>query len=200
MHNQRNRRAAAPKPARAKAKALAIAPAFPAEITIPPHRGAIGKAVELPRPEPSVAALFAVPQPAKSKAPAKKRKPAALRRKAQRKAKATGKPPRRGPKLEAPAIPLTAAAEPLVTPLPRHKAPAPYRPGGVLSAVADWLRHKGLGLWDRLGGVPTARPAPRRARLSPEAEELRRLRAENVRLKRQLQALARNSSPSPVKV
>jgi hypothetical protein len=196
MHNQRNRRAAEPKPA--KVMTLASAPAFPAEITIPPHRGAIGMAVE--QPEPSVAALFAMPQQAKPKAPARKRKPAALRRKAQRRAKATGKPPRRGPKIEASAIALSAAAEPLVTPLPRGQALAPYRPGGVLSAVADWLRHKGLGLWDRLGGVPTARPAPRRARLSPEAEELRRLRAENARLKRQLLAFARKEPPSPVKV
>lgn len=198
MHNLRNRRPAAPKPA--KSKGTAKVPAFPAEVAIPPHRGAISTEIAPPAQKPTVAALFAVPQQAKPKAPARKRKPAALRRKAQRKAKATGKPPRRGPKLEAPAIPLTAVAEPLVTPLPRHKAPAPYRPGGTLAAVADWLRLKGLALWDRLGGVPTARPAPRRARLSAEAEELRRLRAENARLKRQIAASASKEPPSPVKV
>ncbi len=193
MHNQRNRRAAAPRTA-----GIAKAPSFPAEIAIPPHRGAVSKAIELPRPQPTLEQLFAVPP--RAEPAAKKRKPAALRRKAQRKAKATGKPPRRGPKLIPPAIPLGQANEPLVTPLPRSEAPVVYRPGSLIDQVAAWLSDRGRALWDRLGGVPTARPAPRRARLSKEAEELRRLRAENQRLKRQLAALSRESAPSPVKV
>lgn len=191
MYSQRNRRTAAPKPIRP-----GKAPAFPPEVAIPPHRGPVSTAIELPRPEPALEQLFTVP--AKPKPPVKRRKPAAQRRKAQRTAKATGKPARRGPKIAPPAIPLGQAVEPLVAPLPKSRAPALYRQGTVLDQVAGWLKGRARTLWDRLGGIPTARPAPRRARLSKEAEELRRLRAENTRLKRQLAMLSSNKSQSPV--
>jgi hypothetical protein len=190
MHNQRRRHASTQRPS-----VPGKPPAFPAEVTVPPHRGAVSTAIDLPAPAPELERLFAL---TKAKPASKKRKPAALRRKAQRKAKATGKPPRRGPRITTPALPLNQVPEPLVTPLPRNRAPALVRRGAVLDQIADWLKGRARLLWDRLGGVPSVRPAPRRTRPGKEAEELRRLRAENQRLKRQLAALVPKSSPRPV--
>lgn len=189
MHNQRNRRAAKPKAL--KIKTARTTPAFPAEVKIPPHRGAV--AVGISAPLVSGIALFALPvQP--------KIKPAAKRRKPRRKARALGKAPQRRPKLVA-ALPLPQSAEPLVEPLPRNRSLAPLRASGLLARINDWLGQSARGLWDRLGGVPTARPAPRRKKASAQELELIRLRAENARLKRQLDALlARDSaSLSPIR-
>ena len=187
MHKNRNRRAAAPRPVGAKA------PAFPADIAVPPHRGAAIRAVVAAAPspppaaEPSIAALFAVPP--RPKPAISKRKPAAVRRKAQKKAKARGKSPPRGPKL-VPALTLPNQAEPLVlSALPKAKALVKYRPGGLTALLADWIGTRLQAVWDRVGGVPTARPAPRRRKASAQELELIRLRAENARLKRQMDAL-----------
>lgn len=193
MHNHRNRRAAAPRLVRAKA------PAFPADIAVPPHRGAAIRAAEpvppAPVGEPALAALFAVPP--RPKAAPKKRKPAAIRRKAQRQAKSRGKPPPRGPKL-IPAVALPNQAEPLVlAAAPRGQALVRHRPGGLSALLADWISMRLQSVWDRLGGVPTARPAPRRKKASPQELELQRLRAENARLKRQMEALLAQP-PRPV--
>ncbi len=190
MHNQRNRRAVMPKAP--KAKATAAAPAFPPEIKIPPHRGAVSRSVE--PPQVSGVALFAQPPATTIKSAAKRPKPAAQRRRAQRKAKVLGKVPPRGPKL-ASALPLPQTAEPLA----RNRSPVPLRSGGLLARINDWLGQSARGLWDRLGGVPTARPAPRRKRATAEQLELIRLRAENARLKRQLDTLATTKPPSPVR-
>lgn len=191
MHTSRNRRAAAPRPVKAKA------PAFPAEVAIPPHRGAAIRAVTAPppAPEPSIAVLFAVPP--KPKPAIKKRKPAAVRRKAQKKAKARGKAPPRGPKL-VPALTLPDQAEPLVlAALPKGKALVQHRPGGLTALLAGWISTRLQAVWDRMGGLPTARPAPRRKKASAAELELIRLRAENARLKRQMDALLAQS-PRPV--
>lgn len=183
MHNRRNQRAAAPKPVKA--------PAFPAEIAVPPHRGAairtVAAAPAAPSAEPSIAVLFAVP--AKPHPAPKKRKPAAVRRKAQKKAKARGKAPPRGPRL-APALTLPDQAEPLVlSAQPKGTALVPHRPGGLTTLLAGWISTRLQAVWDRMGGVPTARPAPRRKKASAQELELIRLRAENARLKRQMDAL-----------
>lgn len=194
MHNQRNRHAAAVRPSSAKA------PAFPADVAVPPHRGALIRGVEPASPppaaKPSIAALFAVPP--RPKPLAKRRKPAAVRRKAQRKAKARGKPPPRGPKL-IPALTLPNQAEPLTLARSATKGRAlvKYRSGGLPALLADWIGNRLQTLWDRLGGVPTARPGPRRRKASPQELELIRLRAENARLKRQMDALLAHP-PRPV--
>lgn len=194
MHNHRNRRAAAPK------AVLTKPPAFPVEIAVPPHRGAAIRAVApaspSPTAEPSIAALFTVPP--RPKPAVKKRKPAAVRRKAQKKAKARGKPPPRGPKL-VPALTLPDQAEPLVlAALPKGNALVKHRPGGLTTALADWISTRLQAVWDRMGGVPTARPAPRRKKASAQELELIRLRAENARLKRRMDALL-TQSPRPVR-
>ncbi len=178
-----------------------MAPAFPTDVAVPPHRGASIRpatpAPAKPAAQPSIAVLFAVPP--RPKPAAKKRKPAAVRRKAQRTAKARGKLPPRGPKL-IPALALPGQAEPLVqgAPIVTGRALALHRSGGLQARLADWISARLQAVWDRLGGVPTARPAPRRARLDPQAEELRRLRAENARLKRQMDALLAQRPPATV--
>lgn len=189
MHNRRNHRATAPRPV--------TAPAFPADIAVPPHRGAAIRGIAAPAPakvpEPSIAVLFAVP--AKPKPAIKKRKPAAVRRKAQKKAKARGKMPPRGPKLT-PALTLPDQPEPLVlAALPKSKALVKHRAGGLSALLADWIGSRLQAVWDRIGGVPTARPAPRRKKASAEELELNRLRAENARLKRQMEALLAQHVP-----
>lgn len=199
MHNPRHRRTAVPPPGRA------IAPAFPADVAVPPHRGAAIRTAKpaAPKvaPEPGIAVLFAIP--AKPKPAPKKRKPAAVRRKAQRKAKARGKPPPRGPKLT-PAVLLPDRSEPLVlfAPAPTGRALVRHREPGLPALLAEWLSGRLLALWDRMGGLPTARPAPRRKKASAQDLELIRLRAENARLKRQMNALLAlppaPSSPRPV--
>ena len=186
MHNQRNRHAATVRPPSAKA------PTYPADVAVPPHRGALIRGVEPAAPppavEPSLAVLFAVPP--RPKPLVKKRKPAAVRRKAQRKAKARGKPPPRGPKLIS-ALTLPNQAEPLALAAPAAKGRAlvKHRSGGLPALLTDWLSARMQALWDGLGGVPTARPAPRRRKASAQELELVRLRAENARLKRQMDAL-----------
>lgn len=190
MHNARNRRAAT----------CRRTPAFPADVVIPPHRGASPCSVEMP-PPPAKAATH----PAKSRAaPKRKKKPA------QRRRKAAGKPraavpvialPHRDEPLTESAIDLaawSALAPPQPGPAPamlQNRALAPYRSGGLLVAVADWLGSRTQQLLRRLGELQ--RPAPQRTirlglTLRPRArpdDELQRLRAENERLRHQLDAL-----------
>jgi hypothetical protein len=190
LHNPRHRRAAvAPLPHRAKVSA------FPNEVAVPPRRGAAIRLAEPVPPEPTIAALFTVPP--RPKAAPKKRKPAGVRRKAQKKAKARGKPPPRGPKL-VPALALPVQAEPLVlAATPKGTALVKHRPGGLTTMLAGWIGTRLQAVWDRLGGVPTVRPAPRRKKASAQELELIRLRAENARLKRQMDALLAHP-PRPV--
>jgi hypothetical protein len=189
LHNPRHRRAAALRPSRAKP------PTFLAEVSVPPHRGAAIRAAAPEPPEQAVAVLFAVPD--RTKAPAKKRNPAAVRRKAQKKAKARGKAPPRGPKLT-PALTLPDHAEPLVLAVPKSRSVVKHRPGGFPALLGDWIAGRMQALWDRIGGVPTARPAPRRKKASAQDLELNRLRGENARLKRQMEALLA-APPRPVR-
>lgn len=193
MHNKRNRRAA--RPNAPKIKPACAAPAFPTEVKIPPHRGAVSVAIE--PPTVTGVALFAMPAAAKPSPTPKRRKPAAQRRKAPRTAKVPGKSPPRGPKLTS-ALPLPQSTEPLVEPLPRNRAPVLTRPGGLLARINDWLSQSAKGLWDRLGGMPSDRPAPRRKKASAAEHELIRLRAENARLKRQLEAIGGAKVTRPV--
>ncbi len=190
MHNARNRRAAT----------CRRTPAFPADVVIPPHRGASPCSVAMPLPPAKTPT-----RPAKSRAaPKRKKKPA------QRRRKAAGKPraavpvialPHRDEPLTEPAIDLaawSALAPPQPDPapaLPQNRALAPYRSGGLLVAVADWLGSRTQQLLRRLG--EHQRSAPQRTirlgltlrrRARPE-DELQRLRAENERLRHQLEAL-----------
>ncbi len=189
MPKPRHRRVVARRPSQSKA------PAFPAEVTLPPHRGAAIRCAAPDPPEPTLAVLFAVPP--RPKPSSKKRKPAAVRRKAQRQARARGKPPPRGPKLT-PALALPDQSEPMVLAVPTNRSLVQHRTGGLTAMLGDWLNARMQALWDRMGGVPTTRPAPRRKKISAQELELIRLRAENARLKRQMETLlATNKSPPP---
>lgn len=182
MHNRRNQQAAARRAPAGKARAKARpAPAFPADIQIPPHRGASAALSTIPLPIPLAAAkppaaagvaarpLFAMPSP--EAAQERPRKPP--RRKVRAKAK-----PKAAKAM--PVIALPAVPEPLVAaaPLPRARALTPHRPPGLFDQLARWLGSRLEQTWQRLGGI------------RPDAEaELRRLRAENARLQGQLEAL-----------
>lgn len=199
MHNRRNQVATKPKPPRAKASPRKQVAAFPAEVAIPPRRGASLKVIDLPLPIPAapvrVAAqpLFAMPtpraderlrtpaKPRKRKAPTKRRKTAGKVRKA---------------KTPDPAVGLAAFAlprqeEPLVSAAPaQSRALAVIRPAGLLGQIGQWLSERSEAVWDRLGGLRTA-PA--------SSAELQRLRAENAKLRAQLEAfiaLRQNIAPS----
>lgn len=185
MHNRRNQKAAERRAPAAKAKAKARpAPKFPAEIQIPPHRGATARLSAIPLPIPLAAAtppaparvaarsLFAMPS-----LEAEERPRTRPRRKAKTKAKTK---PRNAAKKAMPVIALPASPEPLVAaaPLPRARALAPHRPPGLFDQLTRWLGGRLELTWQRLGGIgPDA------------AAELKRLRQENARLQFQLEAL-----------
>ncbi len=211
MHNARNRRAAtkakrtrpsplpAPTAMGGKVPSFPLCPAeppaqealrsFPADVLIPPHRGAMARSVDLIVPL-APAAPRAKP----------KRKP---------RPKRVGKGARkvRGKVAEVPAIALPARPEPLVAleaspspaplappprrplvppprlplaPLPRRRTLAPWRPAGLAAQLGQWLQGRAAALARRL-----ARAAQRPDSLA----ELARLRAENERLRLQIDAL-----------
>ncbi len=219
MHNARNRRAATlPKrPARPPAMAHSAmggqvpsfllraaepqappAPAlrsFPADVLIPPHRGAVSRSVEL---------TTLAPPPAKPKRKSKPKR--APKPKATKRQKAKPAAP------AAPVIALPAWPEALVTmahaapaaplappprlplpppqqqpargpmrPLPRRRTLAPWRPGGLAAQIGFWLRERSR----LLAGLLT----PRRSQTPAPEAELALLRAENERLRLQIEAL-----------
>ncbi len=206
MHDSRNRRAASPRPAPRPSAPIAGEPPdilarkpdppgpppriFPADVPVPPHRGAVARTVDL------------APLPAAAQAPAKvptRRKKAPAGAKQPRKAKSAaaarqiGAPRPSGQKVTTPpAIALPHLAEPLVTPdpavaqrpLPRHRALAPQRPTGLAAQIAWWLQGRAQTLSRLL--APRRKPVRRAAGQSPE---LVRLRQENERLRAQLEAL-----------
>lgn len=190
MHNRRNQVAAKPRPPRAR---TSLAPAFPADVAIPPPLGASSKTITLPA---RVAAqpLFAMPErepqerlrtpikPKRRKAPARRRKAAGKARKA--------RAPRPDPATALAAFALPRQDEPLVeaTPSPPpSRALAPARSSGMLAQIGQWLGQRAEAIWARLGS-PT----------QGSSAELRQLRAENARLRSQLDALlALQQSKSP---
>lgn len=164
---------------------------FPADVLIPPHRGAITRSIELAVAPPATAPI------PKAKA---KRKP---------RPKRPGKAARKAPaKLaEVPVIALPARPEPLVAleaspspaplappprrpialpphgpiaPLPRRRTLAPWRPAGLAAQLGQWLRDRAAALTRRVAATSA---------LAPPEVELVRLRAENERLRLQIEAL-----------
>jgi hypothetical protein len=171
MHNARKRRAAAGR----------RAPVFPVEVVIPPHRGASLRSVELPPP-----AAKPPSRPDKSRAAPKRRKKQQRRRKVVVKTPSVIALPQRSEPLTEPAIDIaawSALAPPQPTePLPRSRALAVQRGGGLLDMLALWLGTRTLTLWRRLGQLELPR-------VGRSDTELLRLRAENERLRLQLEAL-----------
>lgn len=145
-------------------------PAFPAHLILPPPRGAVISTVSWP--ETPVAKRSTAPK--KPRKAAKSRKAAAKGGARKTAAKLTTKPPRAStpmttpdlldralaiqpaPELPAPEPHFRSAPEPLrtasgapETPLPRSKAPAIARSGGLIEAIGNWLRQTGnlLARW-----------------------------------------------------
>lgn len=223
LHNRRNRLAAAPHqpaarpalpPDQAPAFLLKAPPrvpqAFPGDVVIPPHRGAVSEDHVLADAPP---ALFTVPErpaappPRKKKATAKRRKPPKRTRAIKgAKAAARRKPASaRANAGETIIFAMPPRAEPLVDdrtpmplqPLPRSRALARAPHGGLLGAIAEWI---GSGLLWLIESGPRPAPAkgPSRAQRQ-RGDELKRLREENESLRLQLEALlALHERRSPV--
>ncbi len=175
MHNQRNRRAARAKAPRGTAPLPRIA-AFPSDVALPPHRGAIARMIDQPLPPAALASaaapLFAMPaRPAAAKS-ARRKTP--KRKAAKRK---TAKPKL----IRAAAITLPDQPEPLVT---SGHALVPYRADGLMGQLSHWLTGRIAQAWNRLGGQRQSRPGSTQSAL-----KMRQLRAENAHLKAQLEAL-----------
>ena len=183
MPNHRNRRAAKAKAPRSSVAVPRIA-MFPIAVALPPQRGALVRAIDLPLPQVALnpAALASTAEPHFA-GPA--RPPAAKpsRRKAPKRKTAKRKPAK--PKLTATAaiaaIALPSQPEPLVT---SGRALVPYRADGLIGQLSHWLTGRASQLWQRLGGPRQTRPG-----LAQSAAKIRQLRAENARLKAQLEAL-----------
>jgi len=189
MHNRRNQKAAKRRAPAAKAKAKPkSAPAFPAEIQIPPQRGATARLSAIPVSVPLAIPLAAAPPPAPARVAARplfampSPEVAAERPRTRRKVKAKTKTktkPRAAKKAK-PVIALPAMPEPLVAtaPLPKARALVPHRPPGLLDQLTRWLGSRLAQTWQRLGGI------------RPDAgAEIKRLQQENARLQVQLEAL-----------
>jgi hypothetical protein len=175
MHNTRNRQAAKVRPPQA----------FPADVVIPPHRGSSPCVIEMP--PPLVRAAAPVRPAPKRKAAKRKKKAVQRRRKVAAKPPVIALPQRSEPlALPEPAIDIAAwsalAPPQPAQPLPRSRAVALHRSGGMLDALAVWLGTRTWQLWRRLGRLELRRSAQGNA-------ELQRLRAENERLRLQLEAL-----------
>ena len=183
MPNHRNRRAAKAKARRSTVAVPRIA-SFPIEVALPPQRGALVRTIDLPLPpaalNPAALAsaatpLFAVParppaaKPSRRKAPKRK---TAKRKSAKPKLTATA---------ATAAIALPSQPEPLVT---SGRALVPYRADGLMDQLSHWLTGRASQLWQRLSGPRQTRPG-----LAQSATKIRQLRAENARLKAQLEAL-----------
>ena len=114
-------------------------------------------------------ALFAVPT---VPCPAKPARRKAAKRKA---------PKRKIAKTKGPAIALPQMVEPLVT---TGQALVPYRADGLIGQLNHWLSGQVSQMWRRLGGLRQSAPKPRHS-----SAQVRQLRAENAKLKAQLEAL-----------
>ena len=191
-------------------------PRFPSGLVRPQPLGAAittmpwPAAVSAPAPEIEAAKQKPV-TPRNKRAPkAKRAKKPGLNTKAKTTAKAASKasksaklrvvsPPEQVAGPPEPAILRPRASEPLVsaaapapddrTPLPRAASLAPYRKGGFLALITFWLRDTGRWMTGskarpkkRTRKTAATRPAPR-------PNELALLRAENERLRLQLEAL-----------
>ncbi|MBS3931488.1 MAG: hypothetical protein KGZ65_09650 [Sphingomonadales bacterium] len=187
MHNRRNQKAAKRRAPAAKAKAKPkSAPAFPAEIQIPPQRGATARLSAIPVSVPLAIPLAAAPPPAPARVAARplfampSPEVAAERPRTRRKVKAKTKTKPRAAKKAKPVIALPAMPEPLVAtaPLPKARAMTLHRPPGLLDQLTRWLGSRLAQTWQRLGGI------------RPDAgAEIKRLQQENARLQVQLEAL-----------
>ena len=135
------------------------------------RRAAKAKPADSPAPAPRVAppSLFAVPTVPCQAKPARRK--AAKRKSAKRKFAKT----------KVAAIALPQMAEPLVT---TGQALVPYRPGGLIGQLNHWLGGRVTQVWRRLSGLGQGAPKPRHS-----SAQIRQLRAENARLKAQLEAL-----------
>lgn len=211
-HKQRNRRAAQPRPPRIKTKnkrdgqPVKSFGIFPSDIAVPPHRGVNVRSISYPLPtapatfgrstaivrvaaQPLIAlattapARCAEPRPKvlkvrKRKSSRSKTKPGAIK-------PVTAKRAKLAPIVAEPsAIRLPQTTEPLV----RHsQALAVYREPGLLAQLSDWLGRRALTMWRQIGGIAPVRPE----------HKMRRLQAENARLKAQLQAMLAQQSARP---
>ena len=223
MHNARNRRAAAPpkRPAPRPPAGLAamggqvpsfllkgidppppVLRSFPADVVVPPRRGAMARSVDIVVPP-----LAAPAKPKRKPRPKRVPKPKAAKRHkaaqdAPQIAKAIPLPqlpeplvalqtsPPNAPLAPLPRLPITPPPRGPLRPLPRRRTLTPWRPAGLAAQIGQWLIGRSRAL--------AALLAPRRADPAP-AEELARLRAENERLRLQLEALLalRPEEPAP---
>ena len=122
-----------------------------------------------PAPRVAPPALFAVPT---VPCPAKPARRKAAKRKAAK---------RKVAKTKAPAIALPQMAEPLVV---SGQALVPYRADGLIGQLNHWLTGQVSQMWRRLGGLGQSPP-----KTNHSTAQVRQLRAENARLKAQLEAL-----------
>jgi len=210
-----DKRAKPPGQAAGTGSAAGTVPVLPPDISIPPPMGVpIVSLSLLPIVQAEAeAALLAPPaesppkprQKAKPKGPAKRAAKPAARKRTRRKpaprkavkpkAVASRRPPAAAKIAEPPAIPLpdlsTPFAEPAtapapLAPLPRKASLTHYRKGGLIEAIGFWLRTTARRAKAKLGASKVlARPA------EPAGGEstLEELKAENERLRRQLEAL-----------
>ena len=130
------------------------------------------------------------PRPAKAKAATRQR---ATTQRTASQAKQTAAKPRasrkpRQAKLPAPARPATQPAELLlIMPLPRSAALTPYRKSGLFGLIGSWLR---IATRQAASGIAGGMRRPKMtANSRPQIDELAELKAENERLRRQLEAL-----------
>jgi hypothetical protein len=213
MHTTRNRRGARPAAKKAKAAPLASTPpfllrqaepalpAFPADIRVPLHRGAVSYSIDHIYSAATATAIAQPGPPAKSDKSAKPKKPAAKRTRPAKRTAAKRKPEAATQRaVPMPAIPLPQAPEPTAEldaifpprqPLPRHRAPVPYGSGGLLGQLTSWLRDRSrrAALLLFPPAAPPKRKVRARERTKLPPDEVTRLRAENERLRRQLEAL-----------
>ena len=223
-HKQRNRRAPQPRPPRIKTKnkrddqSVKLLGIFPNDVAVPPHRGANVHSITYPLPTapstfglssavvrvvaPSLSAslnALASPVPAQCADPRTKALKVRKRKSAKSKARPRAvKPVPAKPVTPRPAELAPVAAEssairlpPQPEPLVRHNhALAIYREPGLLGQLGDWLGRRAVIMWRQIGGIAPMRPE----------HKMRRLQAENAKLKAQLQAMLaqQQAHPQPV--
>ena len=173
----------------AEPPAQAALRSFPADVLIPPHRGAMARSVDLavpPTPTPPRAKPKRKPRPKRAGKAARKvrvkvaevpvialpARPEPLVALEASPSPAPLAPPPRRPMAPPPRLPLA--------PLPRRRTLAPWRPAGLAAQLGQWLQGRAAALARRFA-VTTQQP--------DSAAELARLRAENERLRLQIEAL-----------
>lgn len=218
-HKQRNRRTAQSRPTRittqTKRDGQLAKPfgSFPSDVAVPPHRGANVRSISFPLPaapstfarstaivrvaaQPLIAPTIALASPTPARCVEPRLKANKIRKRKSSKGKA--KPGTTKPVTVKPAIVVPVVAEqsairlpPQSEPLVRHNtALAVYREPGLLGQLSDWLGRRALTMWRRIGGIAPVRPE----------HKMRRLQAENAKLKAQLQAMLaqQQARPQPV--